>query len=34
MRRRMRRLGWFVGIWTASVGALLLVSMGLRYWLV
>ncbi|MDF0543622.1 DUF2474 family protein [Sphingobium sp. H39-3-25] len=34
MRGRMTRLGWFVGIWTASVVALLLVSLGIRYWLV
>jgi hypothetical protein len=34
MRGRMVRLGWFVGIWAASVAALLLVSLGMRYWLV
>ena len=33
MRGRMIRLGWFVGIWTASVAALLLVSLGIRHWL-
>ncbi|MBG6120634.1 MULTISPECIES: DUF2474 family protein [unclassified Sphingobium] len=33
MRARLVKLGWFVGIWTASVAALLLVSLGLRYWL-
>ncbi|MBU1258328.1 MAG: DUF2474 family protein [Alphaproteobacteria bacterium] len=33
MRAHLVRLGWFVGIWTASVAALLLVSLGLRYWL-
>lgn len=34
MRARLVKLGWFVGIWTTSVAALLLVSLGLRYWLV
>ncbi|WP_081627997.1 DUF2474 family protein [Sphingobium indicum] len=34
MRGRMIRLGWFVGIWAASVATLLLVSLGLRHWLV
>lgn len=33
MRARMIRLGWFVGIWAASVVSLLLVSLILRRWL-
>ncbi|MGB3271514.1 MAG: DUF2474 domain-containing protein [Xanthobacteraceae bacterium] len=28
-----RRVMWFVAIWTASVGALALVSYGLRLWI-
>jgi len=34
MRSRLTKLGWFVGIWVASVLALALLSLGLRYWLV
>lgn len=33
MRRALTRLGWFIGIWAASVAALGAVSMVLRYWL-
>jgi hypothetical protein len=28
-----RKLGWFVGIWAASVVALGLVSLLIKYWL-
>jgi hypothetical protein len=28
-----RKLGWFVGIWTASVLALAAVSLVIKYWL-
>lgn len=30
---RMKQLGWFVGIWAASIVALGLISMLLRAWL-
>jgi Protein of unknown function (DUF2474) len=30
---RAKQLGWFVGIWTASVVGVGLVSLVLRYWL-
>lgn len=33
MREHLRRLGWFAAIWAASILALGLVSLGLRYWL-
>jgi hypothetical protein len=33
MHGSLIRLGWFVGIWTASVAALGLVSLLLRAWL-
>ena len=33
MRGTLARLGWFIGIWAASVAALGAVSMVLRYWL-
>lgn len=33
MAGRLRRLGWFVGIWASSVAALGAVSLGLRAWL-
>jgi hypothetical protein len=33
MSGRWRQLGWFVGIWAASVAVLGLVSLGLRWWL-
>jgi hypothetical protein len=33
MRPALARLGWFVGIWAASVAALGLVSLLIRLWL-
>ena len=30
MRARLVRLGWFVGIWAASIAALGLVSLAIR----
>lgn len=33
MRQAFSRLGWFVGIWAASVAALGLVAAILRFWL-
>jgi hypothetical protein len=33
MRNALIRLGWFVGIWAASVTALGVVSLILRVWL-
>ncbi|EZP81052.1 DUF2474 family protein [Sphingobium limneticum] len=33
MRLLLSRLGWFVGIWAASVSALALVGGMLRWWL-
>jgi hypothetical protein len=33
MRQTLSRLGWFVGIWAASVAALGLVAAILRLWL-
>lgn len=33
MRAGFVRLGWFVGIWCASVAVLGLISLGLRFWL-
>ncbi len=33
MRRNLIRLGWFAGIWAASVAGLGAVSMILRLWL-
>jgi len=29
----LSRLGWFVGLWAASVGAVVLVAGVLRWWL-
>ena len=31
---RLRQLGWFVGLWIASVAAVAAVAYGLRWWLV
>ena len=31
--RRAKQLGWFVGLWAASVVGIGLVSLVLRYWL-
>ena len=33
MRQALSRLGWFVGIWVASVVAIGLVAACIRYWL-
>ena len=33
LRLALSRLGWFVGIWAASVAALGLVAAILRFWL-
>jgi hypothetical protein len=33
MRGTLSRLGWFVGIWTASVVAIGLVAVFIRLWL-
>ena len=33
MRQTLRRLGWFVGIWLASVIVLAVVAMLLRAWI-
>lgn len=33
MGQRLRRLGWFAGIWAASVAALGAISLLLRTWL-
>jgi hypothetical protein len=33
MRRSLSRLGWFVGIWAASVAVLGAVSLVIRHWL-
>jgi len=33
MRQALSRLGWFVGLWAASVAAIGLVAACIRYWL-
>lgn len=33
MAGRLRRLGWFVGIWASSVAALGAVALALKTWL-
>ncbi|MBO9670451.1 MAG: DUF2474 family protein [Sphingobium sp.] len=33
VRLALSRLGWFIGIWAASVAALGLVAAVLRFWL-
>jgi hypothetical protein len=33
MRGTLSRLGWFVGIWAASVVAIGLVAVFIRFWL-
>jgi hypothetical protein len=33
MRQSLVRLGWFVGLWAASVGVIGLVALLLRAWL-
>lgn len=33
MRARFVQLGWFFGIWGASVIVLGVISLGLRFWL-
>jgi hypothetical protein len=33
MRQAISRLGWFVGIWTASVAIIGLVAACIRFWL-
>jgi hypothetical protein len=33
MRQTLSRLGWFVGIWVASIAAIGLVAACIRFWL-
>ncbi len=33
MRESLSRLGWFIGIWVASVAVIGLVAAGIRFWL-
>mgnify|MGYP003667576773 FL=1 len=33
MRKQLHQIGWFIGIWAASIAALGLLSLGLRHWL-